>query len=120
MFTFATAGVLTFPALSVQVPDAIWPAPSLLNVIGEEQKAMPERLSVPLKETVTFELFQPLAFAEGTALAFAVGGVWSILTVTDAELVSPAPFVAEHVKVVPAVSVVRVAAPHPVEEAIPD
>ena len=48
------------------------------------------------------------------------GGVWSILIVTETEAESPAPFVAEQVKVAPAVSAVRVVGVHPVEDAMPD
>jgi hypothetical protein len=47
------------------------------------------------------------------------GGVWSILIVTETEFERPAPFVAEHVSVMPAVSVVTVLVPHPDDDAIP-
>src|SRR5690349_6564153 len=49
-----------------------------------------------------------------------VGGILSILIVTGTDAVRPTPFVAEQVKVTPAVSAVRVLAPQPVEEATPD
>jgi hypothetical protein len=48
------------------------------------------------------------------------GGVLSIFTVTGAELERPAPFVAEHVTLTPAVSALRVAGPQPVEDAMPE
>ena len=49
------------------------------------------------------------------------GGVRSILIVSDAVFVSPAPLVAEQVNVDPAEPLVRVVVPHPAEEdAIPD
>ena len=56
---------------------------------------MPERLSVPVKLTVTFVLFQPLAFGAGEAMAWAVGAVLSIFTGGDVKLpVLPAKSVA--------------------------
>ena len=48
------------------------------------------------------------------------GGVLSILIVTGTELESPAPLVAEHVKVMPAVSAVRFVMVHPEEDVTPD
>jgi hypothetical protein len=48
------------------------------------------------------------------------GAVLSILIVTEAELVNPALFVAEQVKVVPVVSAVRFEGEQPFEERIPD
>src|SRR5438045_3633179 len=42
MFTLAMAGLLTLPALSVQVPEADCPAPSPINVIGPVQKSIPD------------------------------------------------------------------------------
>ena len=49
-----------------------------------------------------------------------VGEVLSTLTMTDDELVSSSPSVAEQVSVVPAVSADNVAGPQPVEEEMPD
>ena len=50
-----------------------------------------------------------------------LGGVLSIFIVTGAELVSPAPFVAEQVSVTPAVSAVSVVVElQPEDDAIPD
>jgi len=51
---------------------------------------MPEPESAQVKVTVTFELFQPLAFGTGKALAVIVGGVRSILIVSAALAVFPA------------------------------
>jgi len=80
----AVAGSLTLPALSVQVPEADWPAPSAARTAGAVQLAIPESASLPVNVTVTSVLFQPLAFAPGLALALAVGGVLSMLTECDA------------------------------------
>src|SRR5947207_810838 len=48
------------------------------------------------------------------------GGVLSILMVTGTDIDNPAPFVAEHVRVVPGVSAVSVVALQPDEEAMSD
>ena len=101
LMPLAVASALTLPALSAQVPAADCPAPSLLNVTGVLQLAMPDRVSEPLKLTPTSVLFQPLALAPGVKLPKAiVGGVASRLMVTDLELVPPV-LVAVQVKVVP-------------------
>lgn len=81
MLTTAVAGELILPALSVQVPETDCAAPSVVNRIGDVQKSIPERASVPVKDTVTLVLFQPLAFGRGEIVAVAVGGVLSIITV---------------------------------------
>src|SRR5262245_51247300 len=81
---------------------------------------MPDNASVPVKLITTGVLFHPLAFALGERLPVTTGSVLSIFTVTLAELVKPAPFVAEHVRVVPAVSLFSGVAPQPVVDAIPD
>src|SRR2546428_11616744 len=44
------------------------------------QRAIPETLSVAVKLTVTFVLFQPAALGCGAAAACTIGGVLSILT----------------------------------------
>jgi hypothetical protein len=119
LIPLAVAGALSFPALSVQVPEADCPAPSELNVTGALQEAMPERASNPLKLTVTSVLFQPLAFGAGEGLALAVGAVASLFMVTDCELVPPA-LVAEHVSVWLMVSVVIFSVPHPLEDVMVD
>ena len=77
--SLAIAGVLTLPALSVQVPEADWPEPSLLNTTAGSQKSFPERASEPLKLTVTSVLFQPASFGAGEIDAAAVGEVLSML-----------------------------------------
>jgi len=114
--TVATA--LTLPALSVHVPLADRPVPSELSVTGAVQLAMPERLSAPVNVTVTLVLFQPAALGAGEAVAVAVGSVLSILIVTDMEAESPAPSTAVHVKVIPAVSVVRVTGSQPLVRSV--
>ncbi len=81
LMSLMTAGALTLPARSLQVPLADCPAPSLLSVTSPLQVAMPERPSLPLKETTTGVLFQPLALATGVRLALAVDAVKSTLTV---------------------------------------
>jgi len=53
-------------------------------------------------------------------LVLDTGGVLSSLIVTEAELLSPATLVAEHVTTVPAVSVEIVVAVHPVLLAMPE
>jgi len=72
--------MLTFPALSVQVPLTVCPAPSDVSVTGAEQESIPERLSVPVNDTVALVLFQPFALGAGDSVAAATGGVLSILT----------------------------------------
>src|SRR2546427_2477841 len=80
----------------------------------------PSAPSVEPRFTVTFVLFQPRLLAAGVRLAVTIGGVLSILIVTDSEALNPAPFVAKQVSVVPPVSVSSVTASQPVDEAIPD
>ncbi len=77
----AIAAPLTFPATSVQVPEADCPLPSEPSPTGAEQDAMPDRPSDPLNVTVTPVLFHPAAFAAGATLAVAVGAVLSTRTV---------------------------------------
>src|SRR5436190_2690201 len=48
------------------------------------------------------------------------GGVLSILILTGTEVESPTPFVAEQVRVTPAVSAASAAGPQPEDEAMPD
>ena len=79
LMPLAVAGALTLPALSVHVPEADCPAPSLLSVTSGSQFAIPDSPSEPPKLTVTSVLFHPLALGPGDALAPAVGGVLSIL-----------------------------------------
>ncbi len=79
------AAWLMFPALSVQVPEAVWFLPSVLSTVFAEQLAIPERASVPVKLTVTSVLFQPLELACGDLDACAVGGVLSML-IPEAEM----------------------------------
>src|SRR5262245_51524492 len=72
------AGRLTLPALSVHDPDADSFVPFVLRTIGAEQLAMPERLSVPEKATVTSVLYQPFEPGAGDAAADATGFPLSI------------------------------------------
>jgi hypothetical protein len=114
LMLLAVATALTLPALSVQVPLADSPAPSVLRTTGAVQLAIPERASVPVKVTVTFVLFQPAPFGAGEAAAVAEGGVMSILMVADTEPERPAPSTAVHVNVVPGVSAASVTGSQPV------
>jgi hypothetical protein len=122
LMPLAEAVVLTLPATSVHVPVADNPAPSVLSVTGEVQVAIPDKASVPVKDTTTLVLFQPAALGAGVAAATAVGRVMSILMVAATEFVSPAEFTAVQVNVVPGVSAVRVTGSQPVEtsELIPE
>src|SRR5438132_1380356 len=56
----------------------------------------------------------------GAGMPEITGELLSILIVVDTELATPAPFLAEHVKVTPAVSAVRVVWPQPAVDTIPD
>ena len=69
---------------------------------------MPERASEHVSETVTFELFQPNAFAAGLPLPAIVGFVLSSLIGTLPVPVFPSRSVAVAVFVVPSVSAVTV------------
>ena len=74
----------------------------------------PEGESAQLQLTVTFELFQPLAFAAGVReTKLMLGAVASRLTVTLCVEVLPK-LVAEQVKVTPSVSVETVCVSQPV------
>ena len=89
--TWITGGVLSMfkvtlaeaelPATSTAVPDTVWFSPSVVTVIGEVHWAMPDKVSLQLKLTVTFVLFQPFALACGLEDAVMVGRVLSMLTV---------------------------------------
>jgi len=65
-------------------------APSVDTVIGDGQLATLESESPHAKLTATFELFQPLAFGGGDAVAVSVGGVLSMFNLTLALAVLPA------------------------------
>jgi hypothetical protein len=81
---------------------------------------MPDVGSLKFQETVVEVLVQPAAFGVGVTTAATFGGVRSILTVTETDVVSPAPFTAEQVNVVPGVSAEREVVPQPELDAIPD
>ena len=72
-------------ALSLHVPDPDWFMPSTLFVIGASQLAMPDRLSFPLKVTVTSVLFQPKALGGTSRAALAVGLALSMLMLLTAD-----------------------------------
>jgi hypothetical protein len=113
MLIGVTVAVPTFPALSAQEPDADWFAPCVLTMTGAEQLEIPDIESIPVKVTVTEELFQPYASGSGERVPLTMGGVVSRLMVTLWVVVPPA-LVAEQVKVCPVVSVVTDAGPQPV------
>jgi hypothetical protein len=74
-----------FPALSVQVPVADWPAPSLREVGGGLLNT-PDKLSEQAKLTITVTLYQLLEFGLDERELVSVGGVLSMLipdTVAD-------------------------------------
>src|SRR5207253_353450 len=84
-----TVAPAELPALSRQVPERDWAAPSAVRVVGAAGLATPERASPQVKRTVTAELFQPAALATGLRLPVMTGGVRSMLipvTVAPAEL----------------------------------
>ena len=83
------------------------------------QDATPDVPSVQEKDTLTSVLFQPAPLGAGAAEPEMVGAVTSRLMVTDCVLVPPA-LVAEHVNVVPAVSIVTLLDPQPVLDVIVD
>jgi hypothetical protein len=104
------------PALSVHVPVADWFEPSVETVWLVVPLAAPESASEQLQLTVTSVLFQPLPFAAGVRLVKAiVGAVASRLMVTDWLFVPPE-LVAEHVNVVPLVSLETVVGVQPDDE----
>ena len=85
-----TVAEAEFPARSVHVPVTDWFAASVERIVGAGglPAARPERLSAHWKLTVTFVLFQPLAFGAGVRAGVTVGGVLSMLialTVAEAE-----------------------------------
>jgi hypothetical protein len=88
-FTVAVV-VAVLPAKSVAVPVIDWPAPSVNTVVGPGHPFVPDRLSVHMNETVTFELFQPLALGAGVAVATMPGADLSKFTVTVVVAVLPA------------------------------
>jgi hypothetical protein len=118
------------------VPVAVLPALSVAEhdtILFPIEKVEPERGvqdSVPSSDSESealalYDTAIPLELlASRTTLCgkFRAGAVRSILTVTDAELERPSPFVTEQVSVVPCcpVSVVRVVVLQPLDEAIPD
>ena len=109
------------PAPLVVEQDRVSPAVSVLIAVETQAgDAMPDSGSVADQLTATLLVYQPLSPKVPVIVGVITGAVWSILMVADAEFDNPAPFVAEHVRVVPSVFVMRLAAPHPVVDAIPD
>jgi hypothetical protein len=78
-----TVVLAVFPALSVAVPLADCPAPSLESVCGAAHDVMPEVGSSHVNETVTSVLFQAFPLGAGDADPLIVGAVASRLIVTD-------------------------------------
>lgn len=71
-------------AVSVAVPVTTWLAPAVLTVTGEEQLEIGAPPGIQVKDTVTAELFQPLAFGGGTGVAVIPGLALSANFVTKA------------------------------------
>src|SRR5207244_2009340 len=95
ILTVGDVYVAVFPATSLTVTGPFTDAPSVVSDkgLGSDVEAMPDRLSVATKLTVTFVLFHPAAFAVGVGDPnVTVGGVLSILIPArvDAGLVLPA------------------------------
>jgi hypothetical protein len=117
IFTVMTLlGSLTLLALSVAVCAVDeTEAPSALSTWSAgHEGAMPDKLSVQVNCTVTFEVYQLFEPSVPALIAAEiVGFVASRLIVTDWELAPPV-LVAKQVSVVPAVSVLIVVGPQPV------
>src|SRR4030095_12312177 len=122
-FTVTTKLLLeVFPARSVAVQVVLvfpignkLPEDGLQITTGDGSSASD---TVTLKETEAPErLLSSPATLAGT---ISTGAVLSILIVTEALRGRPAAFVAEHVRTVPAVSVVRLVVVHPVEDESPN
>ena len=62
ILTVAVA-VAVLEAVSSAVPETPWLAPSVVSVSGEVQLESGAPPGIQVKDTVTDELFQPLAFA---------------------------------------------------------
>src|SRR4051794_9738299 len=77
------------PALSVAVPSTFWFAPSR-RCCGPVTVSMPDRPSLPSKETVTSSEYQPAAFASRSGAPVMVGAVLSRFTVAVPVMLLPA------------------------------
>src|SRR5437867_1028778 len=97
-----------FPAMSTAVPLTTCPAPSVLNVTGSGQRAIPLVASVHVKLTRASVLFQPAAFAGGLTTALTTGRLLSMLSVIDTLDWLPAMSTAVPLTTCPAPSVVTV------------
>jgi hypothetical protein len=109
------APVPTLPAASGHVPLTEAVAESGPEYVGiEVQEATSLVASEPLTVKSNAWLYQPSWSGSLLGVTVTVGGVASLLIVTDAELDRPALLIAEQGKVVPVVSDVIGAATHPV------
>ena len=84
-----TVVVAALPAASVAVPVALWLAPSL-RTCGPLTLSMPDRGSVPVKETVTSSLYQSAPLGARSAAPVIDGAVLSRFTVAVPDAVLPA------------------------------
>src|SRR3954452_5928192 len=75
-----TAALALLPALSTAVPSTVWLAP-WPRCWGPVTVSMPDRSSVPLKDTVTSSEYQPAALAARSGAPVMAGAVLSMLTV---------------------------------------
>jgi len=101
-----TDAVAVFPALSRAVPEITWFAPSVVTWTGAGQTSTPLPPSTQENVTVISVLFQPAASGTGVAVAVILGGVLSLLTVTEMLALLPALSVAVPEMTWPAPSVV--------------
>ncbi len=113
-----TDATAVFPALSTAVPVMTWPAPCVVTLIGDGQEAIPDKVSVHAKVTVTSVLFHPFAFGLGLTVVVMAGGVLSMFNVTAAVAALPALSMAVPVMTWPAPCVVTLMGDG--QEAIPD
>ena len=84
-----TEVLAVLPALSVAVPSTFWPAPSP-RCCGPVTVSIPDRTSLPSKDTVTSSLYQPAGLGALSGAPVMVGAVLSMLTVAVAVALLPA------------------------------
>ncbi len=113
-----TVAPAVLPATSVAEPVADWLAPSPDSVCGPGHAATPDGVSLQTKDTVTAELFHPLPLAPGVREPAMLGGVRSVLMVTDPLPVPPSLVAVQLVAVVP--ELVIDMGSHPVLEPMAD
>src|SRR6185295_14344914 len=87
-----TESLAVFPALSWQVPFAVWPAASPVLTSDTCADSTPDSASAQSQTTVTAELFQPFPFAAGVRLAKVIVGFTesTLMSPSDAPCVLPA------------------------------